>query len=278
MDSTQVEMTKEEKKYWQDVNLVRNFPRGNLAAIKKLGHFPHKNLVLALRTIFNFKVFDNLEEEAAFIRAHEDPRSEFLLELLPKFDATNPVYPVLSQAGTRQPSVVTAPAVQQAAAPASAQRQPATNGNGNGGHTSYGISAPAQQAVARQPAVVDGLPMPRPDASPGTVDLYKFLTSIATRQEEQSQQLIQLQQGLNTLGANLQAVLTAMDLQNQVTEVQTDLLHSHGQLQKLNLGLLSLQGQQALQIGRDDLLADAAMASDEAFRWLQEQAVEGKED
>jgi hypothetical protein len=72
--------------------------------------------------------------------------------------------------------------------------------------------------------------------------------------------------------------LTALDLQNQVTEVQTDLLHSHGQLQKLNLGLLSVQGQQALQVSRDDLLADAAMASDEAFRWLQEQAVEGKED
>jgi hypothetical protein len=278
MDSTQVEMTKEEKKYWQDVNLVRNFPRGNLAAIKKVGHFSHKNLVLALRTIFNFKVFDTLEEEAAFIRAQEDPRSEFLLELMPRFDATNPVYPVLSQAGSRQPSVATAPAVQQAAAPAPTQRQPATNGNGNGAHTSYGIAAPAQQAVARQPAVVDGLPTPPPDSSPGTVNLYKFLTHIATRQEDLAQQLIQLQQGLNTLAANMQAVLTALDLQNQVTEVQTDLLHSHGQLQKLNLGLLSMQGQQALQVSRDDLLADAAMASDEAFRWLQEQAVEGKED
>lgn len=196
------------------------------------GVFAHRRLA---ESLFDrgFKLWTTDKEKTAFLTATAEVRAQSLLQMLKKFDEAN-------GRATPAPAPAAAAAPAPAAEPAPAKRQPRTSA----------AAAPAAPAPAQTAEVPNG----------GAQELLNAL-------KYQGTQVGELHQRLDDIDGQLAAKLPG--IHKELADIKA-MLSATAQLQKVQLGLLCLFGQQVLSAGLPEILEASVGDANTALELLEQ--------
>ena len=217
-----------------------NAPRDEVA-LSTEGVFIHRRLAEALYDR-GFKIWNTEKEKTGFFTAPAHERARALVQKLKEMDAASGV----------KPAAMAAPA------PEPAQRAP---------QTAAAAAAPVEEPVAkRAPRTSNGAAnAAAPSASNGAQDLLLAVKAIADQVKDLSNKVNAVDDGQTKMGNAL--VKQLADLQKENTELRT-YLSSVAQIQRIQLGLLCLFGQQVLNAPISEFIGASIADADTALSIL----------